>query len=723
LQVPQPEAGQSIGAGLTPSREATTPATPIAAFVSLRASRDPPGTPPKVQSPALSPRDTAGTDTAPRVEMRPGQAPDPLPRPSGAQAPFDGKRPAGPSTLSSERPDPVAPVPAERTAPVQPKAAPVATRKKEPVPDSAALAPIASLSRPSGDATDLKADKSAKPTPGSLVKGFFSRRPKGRIQPAPPAPPGAESPSKPQATQQAAPQAKSADHPRPAKAASDGSGATTGKPGRIAAFKPSRKVDTQPKVAGGGAAVMSAQDSERERMTVFGARQKDRQIGGKPRFLGLMLTAALLILLAGVAAWASVFLDEGLARFFRPDVTPRIEIAEVSEDPDAGAAELAPDAAALPATPDAGTETGAQEDIALAAPVSEPTLPGDGTIRDSSGIDAPDVPAHDLTPEEADATYAATGIWQRSPIAPLEPQQTVIEDLYVASIDPEVQQFDAVALPAAQEQRRDVIYESPRSPLPADVVFDLTERGFVRATPEGAINPDGILIYAGLPPAVPPQRGASLALTQTEPVPDPGATESGAKADRFEAFRPKSRPGNLIERNERATLAGASVAELAAFRPKLRPLVEKQEEEADVTATDLAIGQSAKPLPRPRDIQRIVEAARVTPSAPAPASAREAESVQVAAVAPRTVAPSIPSNTSVAQQATVRNAINLRQLNLIGVYGKPSSRRALVRLSNGRYQKVKVGDSIDGGRVAAIGETELRYTKSGRNLVIKMPQG
>ena len=62
-------------------------------------------------------------------------------------------------------------------------------------------------------------------------------------------------------------------------------------------------------------------------------------------------------------------------------------------------------------------------------------------------------------------------------------------------------------------------------------------------------------------------------------------------------------------------------------------------------------------------------------------------------------------------------------MNLIGVYGKPSSRRALVRLANGRYQKVQVGDRIDGGRVSAIGDSELRYKKGSRNLVLKMPKG
>ena len=99
-----------------------------------------------------------------------------------------------------------------------------------------------------------------------------------------------------------------------------------------------------------------------------------------------------------------------------------------------------------------------------------------------------------------------------------------------------------------------------------------------------------------------------------------------------------------------------------------------------------------------------------------------AEQVQTAAVR-RQAAPNIPQNANVARQATVRNQINLSRMNLIGVFGSPSNRRALVRLSNGRLQNVKVGDRLDGGRVAAIGEDQLRLTKGGRNIVLEMPNG
>ena len=104
------------------------------------------------------------------------------------------------------------------------------------------------------------------------------------------------------------------------------------------------------------------------------------------------------------------------------------------------------------------------------------------------------------------------------------------------------------------------------------------------------------------------------------------------------------------------------------------------------------------------------------------ARTREAEQATPVAANQR-MAPSIPTTTTVARAATDQNVISLRQVNLIGVYGTPSNRRALVRLANGRYEKVEVGDRLDGGQVAAIGESELRYLKRGRNIVLKMPRG
>ena len=254
-----------------------------------------------------------------------------------------------------------------------------------------------------------------------------------------------------------------------------------------------------------------------------------------------------------------------------------------------------------------------------------------------------------------------------------------------------------------------------RVPLPAarGTRFQLDDRGLVVARAEGALSPEGFLVFAGRPqvwPAALPQR-----LGRDAPV-------TAEERSRLAAVRPKARPGGLIEQNERENLGGLTRAELAKKRPKARPALpaQKTEEEAQETGTEFAVAQSRKPKPRPSNFAKLVERTRKAQKTTEPR-----ETTRVAAAVPRSqvTKPAAPSKASVAKAATVRNQINLRKINLIGVYGKPSSRRALVRLANGRYKKVKVGDRLDGGRVQAIGDADLRYTKNGRNVTLKMPRG
>jgi hypothetical protein len=108
----------------------------------------------------------------------------------------------------------------------------------------------------------------------------------------------------------------------------------------------------------------------------------------------------------------------------------------------------------------------------------------------------------------------------------------------------------------------------------------------------------------------------------------------------------------------------------------------------------------------------------VTPDASNTAAPLEADN-EPEVVASRSTGPS----TVVSQNATFKNAINLSQINLIGVYGSQANRYALIRQSNGRFKKVFVGDRFDGGLVAAITESELRYSKGGQILALQMPKG
>ena len=239
----------------------------------------------------------------------------------------------------------------------------------------------------------------------------------------------------------------------------------------------------------------------------------------------------------------------------------------------------------------------------------------------------------------------------------------------------------------------------------------------VRATPEGTLNPDGVMVYLGRPSRVPP------------PTPNRSNPEAEAEVEQQQAvlarLRPRSRPDDLVEQAERAQLGGLSLAELGKMRPRARPASARPANEDSLPTTDQAIATSVVPRGRPANFANLVDRAqRNTNNTPASAAASTAGVlIQPTTVAPATVTPSIPTSASVARQATIENSINLRKVNLIGVYGKPSNRSALVRLSSGRYKKVKVGDRIDGGQVVAIGDTELRYQKGGRNLTLKMPSG
>jgi hypothetical protein len=468
------------------------------------------------------------------------------------------------------------------------------------------------------------------------------------------------------------------------------------------------------------APISTQPSTEAQRLTIFGARKADRKafVGGKPKFLGLILTAVLLLFLAGVAAWASVFMDEGLARFFN--------------SPNDDAIAEAPSGLAPTPSEDIGPN------------IETASLWSDLSPEDTAVLDAlrtpqadPVVALPELSAQELAANYAVTGIWPVAPEVPQPASLISLADLYITSIDPVSSSNDAIALPNVGALLTDRGLGEQTTPVAAGTSFALGANGLVVPTINGAITPSGVTVFLGRPKVTPPK------MPERKPQPE--------KMDPARALiaktRPQPRPSNLIEQNERSVNGGLSRSELAQLRPRLRPAVEQavaqrdvdpatenaQNDAAAAAAASLAglaprvggiviegptnpqaVTASVRPDGRPKNFARIVKRAEANQSTD--------QGARVASVAPKVVVPKIPSSASVAKSATVKNAINLRNVNLIGVYGKPSSRRALVRLSNGRYQKVQVGDRIDGGRVSAIGDNELRYKKGSRNFTLKMPK-
>ncbi|WP_405107218.1 hypothetical protein L0Z65_09805 [Phaeobacter sp. BS52] len=464
----------------------------------------------------------------------------------------------------------------------------------------------------------------------------------------------------------------------------------------------------------------------------------NQKVGGKPRFLGLALVSGLLIFMAIVAAWAiladrqsrNAVSDATTTPLDSPDTSGPGEIAPqvsaIPDQPDEGALlpldsttdGTAPDDTAAPAEGDEGlssTDTAVLDALRLeqdATPTADETLTEDLDRAElAPETDEPAVTADQDTSLTRAAQYAATGIWQHAPETPETPGTDTLETLYVASIDPTDISEDATALPDQTLFATDLELGAISTPTAAGQQFELDERGLVKATPNGTLNPDGIMVFLGRPEKIPPP-------TPARPDPDvAAAAEEAARQAILSELRPKQRPNDLVEQNERAQLGGLSRAELGALRPRSRPPGLKPPEENSLPATAQAIARSVVPRGRPANFANLVDRAQRNRQRNAEASISEA----VASAPPRTVTPRIPSSASVARQATVDNAINLRRVNLIGVYGTPSNRRALILMPNGRYKKVKVGDRIDGGRVVAIGDSQLQYQKGNRNLTLKIP--
>ena len=94
---------------------------------------------------------------------------------------------------------------------------------------------------------------------------------------------------------------------------------------------------------------------------------------------------------------------------------------------------------------------------------------------------------------------------------------------------------------------------------------------------------------------------------------------------------------------------------------------------------------------------------------------------QIKITAKATRAPSIPEKASVGYNSTKRNFIDLERTNLIGIVGKSSNPSALLRLSNGKIIKLKVGQWFEGWRVFAIDRDKIHVENGFKQEILRMP--
>ncbi len=418
--------------------------------------------------------------------------------------------------------------------------------------------------------------------------------------------------------------------------------------------------------------------------------------------------------------------------------------------PDAGdyASVLAPFAIdAQSAAPSAFLDTRPPVILASLAPVS--AEPGQ----------QPDLAASDaLSPPLAERPEALLGVSEIEPAAlPDLPSATEAGSIEVAALEPANSVEEVVVLPPEVPADSQPLVEG--APAPAVPTAPDAEPAVVAEEPpsDAPSLPTPTALAQSVPDTRPSARPEGIAPTETE---EPEIAEVGEETENglprptaLAASLPETRPpartrilapevaeaDDAVDPAEAPDTVLAAVEEnpLARIRPPARPgsAQETAREAAGVSeASSLAVATSLQPRNRPSDLAARAEALRQqalqnarapdTSAAITAALAPEESEPELPAAEPRN-APrlAIPTDVSVARQATIEDAIRLNRINLIGVYGLPSDRRALIRLPSGRYVKVKVGDRVDGGSVASITDTQVRYTKGGRTVTLQMPSG
>ncbi|TVQ01860.1 MAG: hypothetical protein EA338_03790, partial [Roseinatronobacter sp.] len=503
------------------------------------------------------------------------------------------------------------------------------------------------------------------------------------------------------------------------------------------------------------------QSSEAERLTIFGARNnQDIQPAGKSRAL-LVLGGAGLVLVAA-AIWAGYFFANqpgGLQLAqepaqdiaLEPEITAPEQPATALEDIEAAlgledaAQQLPLDTTEGAIAPDSATAevTEATPDTAVSA-----QDPQAGRIAGLRSVAL-------LPPQEAaplPSAPAAPAPFGSEPLAPL--REEVEQAAAAADVAPDETatpaEDAAPALPAGEELLEIAVSDGTPSVVPPTRPEGLAPELEAPAEPEAVPEPEAaaeqvpvdptdeslleILVTPGSPSVTPPARPEGIAPEQQTPA--EGATDAEqqpSQAGDVQELPPETpTDADAAAESDEAALSTPSAGALAltALRPAARPealaidLPDADETPSFSDASDLAVAASLRPGSRPSQFSAVVQ--RTLRAAETPRQEQQqqqqqqqSEPIQTARAAVPD-APPIPTSASVSREATQARAINLRQINLLGVMGTSSERRALVRLSNGRVVTVRVGETLDGGQVTAIGDDELRYSRRGRNVVLRI---
>jgi len=469
------------------------------------------------------------------------------------------------------------------------------------------------------------------------------------------------------------------------------------------------------------------------------------------RYIILILTAVLVLLLAIVALWAALSLSTNEAKNSAPSPATVVQqaatpLAAPTAPETQSAASSGPDTAtAQNASPlDAATLDG------QAPAVADPALPKTAKPESAMVAPAPVEPAV-VAPARVPPSMLAPAMVELAPVAKdvTEAAAATVagpsgqDEIFLAGADTPPVNLDPIALPALQG-RADAAPVLPESPPP--YLSSESPPAALSPTPEGGAEPKVVLSPNGLPPIAPIGQPEGLSLgpspdlavrSPTEPptepeikpaiaptmnlpaalAPDASAlviaqgvlAQDPSLADR----RPLARPADLIP-----ALTPPSVPDTltpdsrsANLRPQARPAdLTSAPPDSDLSGVEgLTLATLPKPQARPTDIGTGTD--------------RAVALNQVPSEQPEAAAPTLPSNASVAKQATEKLALNANRLALLAIFGTPTSRYAMIRLVGGRVKKVQMGDLVDGGRIAGITADTVQYQKGSRIVTLSLPQG
>ncbi|MBT4229655.1 MAG: hypothetical protein HOD73_06490 [Rhodobacteraceae bacterium] len=391
----------------------------------------------------------------------------------------------------------------------------------------------------------------------------------------------------------------------------------------------------------------------------------------------------------------------------------------------------------------------------------------------SSQLNTPEfIPNGPMTPEELRRVYVSTGVWPMAPKAPYQTSTKALEDLYIASIDADIRAHDPVILQSPDEfltdstkdlaipllkkakplglATGDPAIEMPNEPSAKTLVSPNINA--LRVLPDVTLRPPSMAPQplAELTPSIITQDSNKTAISQPDALPSidaltrldpPSVTGFGNQATDpiFENAATENAENQSSETNPTSELVSKppsvsseedAIASTDPQTPKApepaidmlaqsRPLIRPQALVAALRAKEKAFEEALNTSIRPKIRPALTEIAQSDTLISRLFSALD-EGDEANVDSP--IADE-PSSARVSERATLEKGLNLRKVNLLGTYRFGNSRKALILMPNGSKRMVKVGDRLDGGQVAAIDEEELRYIKSGLNIILSMPSG